>query len=70
MLLIAVAIAWLVHTVLIAKNGAVYFVETNPRVLYGEIAATLLITLFAVTVLALQYKRLGEQRRGDDDKTG
>jgi hypothetical protein len=66
LLLIAMAIAWCVHMVLIAKYGEIYFVEENSAVLYGEIAATVLITLFAGTVFGLQFKRLRERRRGDD----
>ena len=65
LLLIAMAIAWCIHMVLIAKNGQIYFVEENPAILYGEIAATVLITLFAITVFAIQCKRLGERRRDD-----
>ncbi len=68
LLLIAVAIAWCIQMVLIAKYGEIYFTETNSVVLYGEIAATVLITLFAVTVFVFQCKRLGERRRGDDKK--
>ena len=70
LLLIAIAVAWVVHMVLIAKNGHVYFIEENPVVLYGEIAATVLITLFAIAVFSLQYKRLGERRKGDDRREG
>ena len=60
------AIAWCIHMVLIARHGEIYFIEPNPVVLYGEIAATVLITLFAVTIFTLQFKRLGEKRRHDD----
>lgn len=70
LLLIAMAIAWCVHLVLIAKYGKIYFVEANPVILYGEITATVLITLFAATVFALQWKRMGERRRGDDERKG
>ncbi len=66
LLLIALAIAWVVHMVIIAVNGSAYFVETNPIILWGEIAATVLITLFAVGVFAIQISRLGERRRHDD----
>lgn len=65
LLLVAMAIAWCVHMVLIARHGEVYFVEANPFILYGEIVATVLITLFAVVVFVIQYRRLGE-RRGSD----
>ena len=65
-LLIATSIAWCVHMILIAKYGELRFVEANPRISYGEIGATALITLFAATVFILQWKRLGEKRRADD----
>ena len=65
LLLIALAMAWVVHMVLIAKDGEIYFVERNPWMLYAEIGVTALITLFATAVFALQLYRLGERRRGD-----
>jgi membrane protein implicated in regulation of membrane protease activity len=70
LLLIALAIAWCVHMVLIAKYGQIFFVEENPMVLYGEIAATVVIILFGLVVFALQCKRLGERRRGDEREKG
>ena len=66
LLLVANSVAWCVHMAIIAKYGGVYFVEANTTILYGEIAATALITLFAIIVFALQWKRLGEKRRTDD----
>jgi len=66
LLLIALAIAWLVHMLIIAANGSIYFVEKNPLILWGEITATTLITLFALRVFALQIVRLGERRRSED----
>lgn len=65
LLLIALAMAWVVHMVLIAKDGAIYFIETNRVILWGEIAVTVLITLFATAVFALQLYRLGESRGAD-----
>ena len=65
LLLIATAIAWCIHMVLIAKYGELRFVETNPVILWGEIAATVLIILYATTVFILQWKRLGEKRADD-----
>lgn len=65
MLLIALAIAWLIHMVIIAVAGSAYFVENNPFVLWAEIAGSVLIILFAVYVLVMQLQRLGE-RRGTD----
>ena len=66
LLLIATAIAWCVHMVLIAKYGEIRFLEANPVILYGEIAVTALIAIFAATVFILQWKRLGEKRRTDN----
>ncbi len=68
LLLIAMAIAWVVHMVIIAVHDSAYFVETNPIILWGEIAATVLITLFAVGVFAIQLSRLGERRRNEDEE--
>lgn len=66
LLLIALAIAWLVHMLIIAVNGSIYFVENNPLIMWGEITATTLITLFALRVFVLQIVRLGERRRSED----
>jgi uncharacterized BrkB/YihY/UPF0761 family membrane protein len=68
LLLIALAIAWVIHMVLIAANGAVYFIEANRIILWGEIIATVVITLFATAVFAVQLYRLGERRKGDREK--
>ena len=57
LLLLALAIAWCVHMVLIAVHGKIFFAEPNPLILYGEIAATILIALFAITVFVFQWKR-------------
>ena len=70
LLLIGAAIAWCLHMFLIAKHGQVYFVEENSAILYGEIVATAIIAIFACIVFALQWKRLGEKRRGDDREKG
>ena len=64
-LLIALAIAWLIHMVIIALNGSVYFVENNGIVLWLEITASVLITIFAIFILVTQIQRLGERRRTD-----
>ena len=66
LLLIATAVAWCLHMVIIARYGEIHFVEENTIILYGEIVATALITLFAIIVFALQWKKLGEKRRADD----
>lgn len=65
MLLIALGIVWLLHMVIIAVNGSIYFVENNPAILWGEISGTVLIIFFASFVMALQISRLGERRRTD-----
>ena len=65
-LLVALAIAWLIHMFFIALNGAIYFIENNPYILWAEISAALLITIFAISILIMQLKRLSERRRGED----
>lgn len=65
LLLIAMAVAWCVQLTLIAVWGEVRFTETNAGILYAEIAATVLVTVFAVVVFVMQYRRLNEKRTGD-----
>jgi hypothetical protein len=65
MLLIALAVSWFIHMLLIEINGAVYFVEKEPAILWTEIIATATIIIFAGFVLTLQIKRLGEKREND-----
>ena len=67
-LLIALAIAWIVHMAIIALNGSVFFKETNPVILWMEISTMVLIALLAIYVLAIQVRRLGERRRGTDSR--
>jgi large-conductance mechanosensitive channel len=50
---------------IIAVNGSAYFVENNQFVLWSEIVAAFLITVFAIFILATQIQRLGERRRSD-----
>ena len=69
MLLIALAIAWTIHMVIIALNGSVSFIENDPLILWGEITAMVIITLFAICVLAMQVIRLGERRRDHDKRS-
>lgn len=66
MLLIALAIAWLVHMSIIAANGSVFFEEKNIVILCGEISTVFIITVFGIYVLAGQIQRLGERRRDSD----
>ena len=64
-LLIALAISWLIHMVHIAVEGSIYFVENNPLILWGEISVSILITIFAIYILIVQIRRLGERRESD-----
>jgi membrane protein YdbS with pleckstrin-like domain len=64
-LLVALAIAWLVHMSIIAISGSVYFVENNPWILWTEIIISIFITLFAISILVMQIQRLGERRSAD-----
>jgi hypothetical protein len=64
-LLVALAIAWFIHMVIIAIKGSAYFVESNPIILWSEIIVTLLIAAFAVYMLSTQIQRLGERRETD-----
>lgn len=67
MLLMALAIAWGVNLILIAQHGGLYSIETNPLVLYGEIAATVLIIIFAGVVIYLEIVRMRSKRQGERD---
>lgn len=69
MLLVALAIAWLVHMLTIALAGSVYFIENNPFILWAEIVVSILITLFAIFVLIIQIQRLGERRDTDRNQS-
>ena len=64
-LLGALAVAWLIHMVLIAANGSVNFVEHNPFVLWSEIGGMGLIIVFAGYLLLTQLQKLGERRSND-----
>jgi uncharacterized membrane protein YbhN (UPF0104 family) len=69
-LLLALAISWLVHMAIIAICGSAYFVENNPFILWAEIAISVIITLFAIYILLLQIRRLGERRGADRNRSG
>jgi membrane protein implicated in regulation of membrane protease activity len=69
-LLIALAITWLVHMVIIAISGSAYFVENNPLILWAEITISVFITLFAIYLLIIQIQRLGERRGADRNRNG
>ncbi len=65
LLMIALALSWAIHMALIAANGSVYFVESNPLVLWLEIALTVGICIFGAAVFVMQLRRLGERRTSD-----
>ena len=65
LLLIALAICWCFHLLLIAKYGHVYSIERSGPVLYAEITTILLIILFAITVFVFQCRRLREKRQDE-----
>jgi len=64
-LLIALAVAWLIQMLVIARNGSVKFVEYNQTILIVEIVLIALISIFGISVLCMQIKRLGEKRSVD-----
>jgi uncharacterized membrane protein YbhN (UPF0104 family) len=64
-LLIALATSWLIHMVIIAVDGAAYFVENNHFILWAEIIGSVLITVFAIFILVSQIHRLSERRNTD-----
>jgi membrane protein implicated in regulation of membrane protease activity len=68
LLLVAMATAWCLQLTLIAVRGEICFTETNVAILYGEIAATVLVVAFAVLVFVIQYRRLTEKRASDDKR--
>ena len=64
-LLIALAVTWVIQMIVIAVNGSVSFVEHNTGILLFEIIISSLICVFGIVVFIIQWKRLGERRRGD-----
>ena len=66
LLSVAMATAWCIQLALIAAHGEVCFQETNMVILYGELALTALVGVFAAGVFVVQYRRLTEKRAGDD----
>ena len=64
-LLIALAVSWLIHMVIIAVDGSAYFVENNDFILWAEIVGSALILVFAVFIFVNQVQRLGERRSND-----
>jgi protein-S-isoprenylcysteine O-methyltransferase Ste14 len=61
-LLIALAIAWIVHISIIAAYNAVLFEENNPVILWSEIVVLICITAFSIYVFILQIRRFSERR--------
>lgn len=61
-LLIALAIAWIVHICIIAVYGAVMFEENNPLVLWSEIVTLAVILIFSIYIFVMQIQRFGEKR--------
>lgn len=66
-LLIALAIAWIVHISIIGVYGTVYFEENNPVILWVEIITLIVILSFSIYIFILQIRRFGERRRYSDD---
>ena len=66
-LLIALSLAWGVYLILIARNGGIISVENQPWILYGEIIATFIILLFAITVIFVELYRLRVRRSNQTD---
>ena len=64
-LLVALAVSWLIHMLIIAAEGSIFFVENNPVILWSEISVSVLITGFAAYVLIIQIRKLGERREND-----
>ena len=66
-LLIALAIAWIVHIAIIGKYGTVYFKENNSIILWAEILTLVVITAFSIYIFILQIRRFGERRQDSDE---
>jgi hypothetical protein len=67
-LLIALAIAWIVHISIIAVYDVVYFEENNPAVLWAEIITLAIILIFSIYIFVLQIKRFGERREDSGER--
>ncbi len=68
LLLLALAVSWLVQLLVIAVKGSVKFVEYSQPVLIMEIVISALIAVFAIVIFILQMRKLGEKRKGDNEK--
>ena len=67
-LLLALALGWGIYLFQIARHGGIYSIETNSWVLYAEIFATVLIVIFAIIVIVLEFGRMNARRQGDTEK--
>ena len=67
LLLLALALGWGIYLFQIARHGGVYSVETNSWLLYAEIFVTVLIVLFAIVVIFLEFGRMNARRQGDTE---
>ena len=61
-LLIALAIAWIVHICIIAVYGTVMFEENNPLILWTEIITLAVILVFSIYIFVMQVQRFSERR--------
>ncbi len=68
LLLLALALGWGIYLFQIARHGGIYSVETNTWLLYVEIFATVLIVLFAIIVIFLEFGRMNVRRQSDTEK--
>ena len=68
LLLLALALGWGIYLIQIARHGGVYSIETNSWLLYGEIIATVLIILFAIVVIFLEFGRMTAKRQSDTEE--
>ncbi len=69
MLLVALALTIFLQLYRMAVDGSMYFIENNNLTLYLVIFSTLFITIFAICILIVQIREMGE-RRGTDRHAG
>ena len=67
-LLIALALAWIVHISIIGIYEAVYFEESNPAILWAEIITLAVILIFSIYIFILQIRRFGERREDSGER--
>ncbi len=66
--LIALALMWFIQLYVIARDGSVRFVESDPKILVTELVVSGLICIFSIAVFAIQILKLRERRQGDENK--